>query len=987
MNQRTHERQRKNKVLVHAAGMGGILFMAFLTISIRAMAGQLPGISSEEGYASVLYNSENGLPTSEANAVAQTADGFVWIGGYSGLVRYDGKDFYRFDATTGITSVGCLFVDTKGRLWIGTNDKGAALYEDGEFKFFGKEQGLKSGSIKKITQDENGNILLATTCGLAYIDTSLAVHTIDDSKIAEEYMSDLASNSEGVIAGITLDGDIFVLRDLKVEQFYKQDNLQFAKVKSVNFDTENEDRVFFGTEENSIAEIELSKGADACHIIQTNTLVSINRIARMPSGEIWVCADNGMGYLNEEEHLISVNGVAMNNSIDDMMVDYEGNLWFASSRQGVMKIVATRFENISLEAGLPELVVNTTCMYQGNLYIGSDTGLYILDADNQSIQNELSVKLAGIRIRCMTEDTDGNLWVCTYGDNGLLKYDKNRIITSFNTNNGLNSNRVRSIIETSNGDMVVAGSGGINIIRDDRIVESYDSNDGIVNTEILTVCEGEDGILYAGSDGGGIYVIDNGLVTCLNEENGLESGVILRIKKDPKLEGYWIVSGNSIAFLEKGKIRTIHSFPYSNNFDLFFSDQGDMWLLSGNGIYVVNEDDLLSDKTLKYTFYSLADGMPSTATANSRSYLDEKGNLYISGSSNVYTTNINRQEQSDDKVKLAVPCIQIDDQIIYVKDGQKLSIPSDCKRLTIYGYALSYSLQNPAVAYSLNGFDSQEVETTKQALGAVSYTNLKGGNYTFQLKVNNVDGSLNNELNLRILKQRTFWESAWCIVAIVTVLILVLLLAALMTVRIRNGILVRKQQKSKILVQQIIRAFAKTIDSKDKYTNGHSFRVAEYAALLAEKLGYKPEQVEEIHNIALLHDIGKIAIPDAILHKTEQLTEEEYELMKQHTTKGYEILSEISIFPEMSIGAKYHHEKIDGTGYPLGLKGEEIPDFAKIIAVADTLDAMYSTRPYREKQSLEVVADELRRVAGLQLDDKVVTVLLELILDGKIQGD
>ena len=109
--------------------------------------------------------------------------------------------------------------------------------------------------------------------------------------------------------------------------------------------------------------------------------------------------------------------------------------------------------------------------------------------------------------------------------------------------------------------------------------------------------------------------------------------------------------------------------------------------------------------------------------------------------------------------------------------------------------------------------------------------------------------------------------------------------------------------------------------------------------------------------------------------------------MKQHTTKGYEILSEISIFPEMSIGARYHHEKIDGTGYPLGLKGEEIPDFAKIIAVADTLDAMYSNRPYREKQTLEVVADELRRVAGLQLDDKVVTVLLELILDGKIQGD
>jgi energy-coupling factor transport system substrate-specific component len=196
-----------------------------------------------------------------------------------------------------------------------------------------------------------------------------------------------------------------------------------------------------------------------------------------------------------------------------------------------------------------------------------------------------------------------------------------------------------------------------------------------------------------------------------------------------------------------------------------------------------------------------------------------------------------------------------------------------------------------------------------------------------------------------------------------------------------------KQKKAKMLIQQVISAFAKIIDEKDKYTNGHSFRVAKYAALIARELGYDQEKVDEIQNIALLHDIGKIVVPDAILNKPDELTEEEFAQMKQHASNGYNILSEISAFPELSIGARYHHEKMDGTGYPLGLKGEEIPDIAKVIAVADTFDAMYSTRPYRKKLSIDCVAQELKRVAGLQLDENIVDVMVRLITDGKILAD
>ncbi len=966
-----------------------LIFAALMTIPLKAKAVVIPGVSSDSmGYTAVLYNSETGLPTSEANAVVQTKDGFLWIGSYSGLIRYDGNEFYRFEATTGITSVACLFVDSKDRLWIGTNDKGVFLYQNGEFTVYGKEQGLASGSVKKIAEDTNGNLYIATTCGLVLIDSLGQVRLIDDERISEQYLCDLAGNQKNEIVGVTLNGDVFLVSDSVLVRFYENGSLTDAKIKSVCFDMKDERSVYLGTEENVIVHLSFDDQTDTHTILTLDDLSCINRMHFLPTGELFVCTDNGIGYFNASgTKFFVIPGLAMNNSIDDMMVDYEGNLWFASSRQGIMKIVPNRFRNISRDAGLSDMVVNTTCIYQNELYIGSDSGLSILDKENQVIQNSLTALLDGIRIRCIKTDTKGNLWLCTYGEYGLVRYNGDGVLQYYTTENGLNSNRVRSITEAADGSMIVAGNNGINIIRNYQVTESYDAKDGLVNTEILSVCEGPEGVLYAGSDGGGIYVIQNGEVSCICEEDGIESGVILRIRKDPDKELYWIITGNSIAVMENGAITTLHNFPYSNNFDIFFSEEGMVWVLSENGIYVTEKEALLSGSTFSYQFYNYENGMPSNATANSWSFLEDDQTLYIAGTANVFSTNVNSIQENEHTLKLAVPFIQTDDQIIYRQGSDELVIPSSCKRLSIYGFVLTGSLQDPVVSYRLEGFDEMDTRTTKSELGTISYTNLKGGTYTFVLSVYNEDGSLNNELHIPIRKTQTFWESSWFFI-VATVLILIAgLVAGMIAVRIRNKVLETKHRRAKKLIQQVIGAFAKAIDGKDKYTNGHSFRVAEYSLLIAQELGYDEEKSEDIYNIALLHDIGKIAVPDAILNKSAGLTEEEFYMMKRHPASGYDILSEISIFPEMSLGARYHHEKVDGTGYPLGLKGDEIPEIAKIIAVADTFDAMYSTRPYRKKLSIEYVADELDRVAGIQLDKKVVDAMIKLIREKKIHAE
>ncbi len=198
--------------------------------------------------------------------------------------------------------------------------------------------------------------------------------------------------------------------------------------------------------------------------------------------------------------------------------------------------------------------------------------------------------------------------------------------------------------------------------------------------------------------------------------------------------------------------------------------------------------------------------------------------------------------------------------------------------------------------------------------------------------------------------------------------------------------LAKKQEQSKQLIREIVTAFSKTVDMKDKYTNGHSFRVAKYTAMLTKELGYNDETVEKYHNIALMHDIGKIGVPEEVLNKPGKLTDEEFDVIKSHTKLGYNALKDISIMPDLAQGAGAHHERPDGKGYPNGLSGEDIPRVAQIIAVADTFDAMYSNRPYRKRMNFEKAVSIIKEVSGTQLTTDVVDAFLRLVEKGEFRA-
>lgn len=182
-----------------------------------------------------------------------------------------------------------------------------------------------------------------------------------------------------------------------------------------------------------------------------------------------------------------------------------------------------------------------------------------------------------------------------------------------------------------------------------------------------------------------------------------------------------------------------------------------------------------------------------------------------------------------------------------------------------------------------------------------------------------------------------------------------------------------------------IRALAEAIDAKDPYTRGHSERVAAYSAAIAAEMGLPPDEVERTRLSALLHDVGKIGVDDRIIRKPTALTEEEFEAMKAHPIKGAAIMSAIPQLTDVIPGMRYHHEKWCGGGYPDGLKGEQIPMQARIVSVADTFDAMTTTRPYQPALEIGFVVDRIRQLSGVRFDPVVAEAFLRAYEHGAIE--
>ena len=239
-------------------------------------------------------------------------------------------------------------------------------------------------------------------------------------------------------------------------------------------------------------------------------------------------------------------------------------------------------------------------------------------------------------------------------------------------------------------------------------------------------------------------------------------------------------------------------------------------------------------------------------------------------------------------------------------------------------------------------------------------------------------GEIRYHMHASIFKNPFFW------VFFTALVIWISCFLSMIIVKLNLKRLLERQKHDEMIIEQTMRTIVNFIEAKDASTMGHSLRVAQYSKMLAEKMGFSEDECKRIYYIALMHDCGKIYIPDEILGKPAKLTDQEYEIMKKHTVYGGEILRDFTSIDGIGTGALSHHERYDGKGYPNGIAGEEIPVIARIICVSDAFDAMNSRRCYRSNLAADVILDELKKNKGKQFDPVIVDHLLKLIESGAI---
>ena len=234
-------------------------------------------IDQEDGFSTVLYNNRNGLPTSEANDIVQTEEGFIWIGSYGGLIRYDGSRFERISPEIGINSVRCLHVDHKGRLWIGTNDGGVVLKDKNDYRRWDASDGLKSLSVRAILEDKNGEIYIGTTEGLLVINEQMEISYVEDLRLVDNFLHDLHLGPDGKIYAVCNSGDVAVLKDRKVVKYYR---FQGGEGKGVNCllpDPNDPDLVYAETRDGRVYHDTLDSGFMESEAIDISPLHQVQR--------------------------------------------------------------------------------------------------------------------------------------------------------------------------------------------------------------------------------------------------------------------------------------------------------------------------------------------------------------------------------------------------------------------------------------------------------------------------------------------------------------------------------------------------------------------------------------------------------------------------------------------------------------------------------------------------------------------------------------
>ena len=964
------------------------------------------------------------LEVSGAEALCQTEDGYVWIAQYSGLTRYDSKEFavYKNFQYNGqdYNIINVRALAAKGNvLYVATSDH-LYVYQDYHFEPLVEVDGV----ITDIVLDEKSDLLYICTRengGIVY---------------------DLAAGTENIIPGT--EGK--AIRDFapgyeKGRYYYQTDEgicdqdgneiLQNSKIMELYAYGAT---LYIAEDTGVIYRYDMKSGTFLDEITVPD---QINKLLYSEADQILfaACEKDGIYCIDFStgEPVTTLAGNLDNKSqLMDLMIDYQGNLWVASH------FIGTSGVSIITRNALTELLyddpiwhtLNEPPAYDRNvyaverygniLYIVCSSRIYLYDLTRKEIlpDNVLMQTIDEYAERRTEEGRAGgdSSFSLVYSPKDVEVF-RNKIWFAI-TNIGLveydpeseqvviyDYDYINSHLGTLVNDPDITLTDKARSLRsfDDALIIGYSRGIMRFDGETFSVINVGSNVLYINKtkDGKilfdqtkGLFVVDDDFTTVTeipteknvtgNRLKFLVDGDDLYYTLNSRLfrthpeKGDGVSEEIAIPYV-KGSIVELAKIRYNN-----INGEPEYKYVIGSQTQLYITDSLEGDSLTEYESYDAINGL-QPIIANTSGYYDESEmKYYLQSTNGIYVYEPMMVNEDHLPVKIALSSVDLDGTPLY---GDNISLGKDVSRVafnvSVFGFRPNSGFTS---YYKLDGVDSDYTSYTDENR-SIYYTNLPGGSYDFHYYVVDEYGQESNRILIHVEKEKRFTEQWWFWVILTVLAVAALSLISFLIIRYKTRQSLKRQMEYKSITLESLQAIARTIDAKDEYTNGHSIRVSHYSRLIAENMGMEQDEIENIYYIALLHDIGKIAIPDSILNKPGRLTEEEFKVMKSHTTRGAEILKGISTIPQIIEGAKSHHEKYDGSGYPEGLKGDNIPLVARIICCADCFDAMASRRVYKEPFSLEKIIGEFERCSGTQFDPQISKVVIGMISTGKLKPD
>ncbi|MGN0481602.1 MAG: ATP-binding protein, partial [Lachnospiraceae bacterium] len=805
-------------------------------------------------YVQTVYNRSNGIPSGEVNAIAQTMDGMLWIGTYGGLYQYDGTSFSFISRFEPVRSVNCLYTDEEGRLWIGTNDNGVAICANNQLvNVLNQDGGLPSDSIRSIVKSTTGNYYIGTTdsfCIVVLSDGIKVVSVMDELK----YVKRQTAGQDGYICAVTHSGSIALINGTSILQTRPESN-DGSVYTSAYFDENG--ILYASTAKSNIEKYEIKN--NKLELIETyncSELVAINDIRLFNEHSIIVCADNGIGYIDSSGKFNIINTGSFDSSIDNILVDYQENIWFSSSRLGLLKISESIFEEVYMGVGLDEAVVNAVTSWKGQYYFGTDGGLDIVDGELEKIiHNDLTALFKNVRIRCLTVDSDNHLWVATTGKGVYEIYPDGRLV-NYGTDDGLIADKTRVVYEMQDKTMVVASDGGISFIEDGRVVSNISGDSRLATARTLCVCE-SGGYLYAGTDGSGVAIVKDGKVTdVVRKKDGLSSDVILRIVEATDGSGLFVITGSGMCFMEPdGSVRRLNNFPYYNNFDVIADNAGNMWITGSAGIYKCREQELKSGEAMDYELLDTKKGLRQSFTANSWNYMDDNGNLFLCGDTGVVLINTKDYDKLRSSYRITLDGFAVDEVLMSVNKEDVNSIKRDAVKVEFFPKVINFSVNDPYVSIWLEGFEEEPRIMPQSELKSFIYTNLPSGDYKFHLAIlDNRQENIIEEVSYSFTKEKEFYDNWWFRFYLFSIfaVIIVYLVWLIAGSQINKTLQIQSKELENLKLKQTADAAVAAGEAKDKFLAlmSHDIRTPINAIIGMNEMIMRETNEQEVYDYA-----------------------------------------------------------------------------------------------------------------------------------------